>query len=256
MLQQPFFTVQQNNGLVLPSSISGLQLWLESNSNIVLGGSNVLSWTDKTSGIVYTQATPANRPPYLTNELNGLPVVNFTSSPITLLGGSSALLNNATGATAFIVFRPNALPASNVPVFYISTGTNAGSTRFALQITAGQKMVLAGRRLDADGLATLTSLTNFSTSNYQIVCIDYNPVNTTANIFYNNPTTADINTTTFSTAGSNMSATNGLQTSLGSANSGNFSNVRIADTLLYNRLLTSTERQNVFAYLNDRFKVY
>jgi hypothetical protein len=256
MLQQPYFTVQQNNGLVLPSSISGLQLWLESSTNITLNSGNVSSWIDKTQSINYAQAVALNQPPYLTNEVNGLQALNFTGLLVTLAGGNTNLLNNANGLTAFFVIKPNAVPLSNTIAFYVSTGTTIGSARFALQLTTGQKFQAVLRRDDADSSSTLASAKNFSTANYQIVCIQYNASTRAGNIYINNPNTADVTSATFGTVGTNISATNGLGTNIASANGSTVGNTRIADTLLFNRSLTLTERQNMFAYLNDRFRVY
>ena len=256
MLQQPFFTVQQNNGLVLPSSISGLQLWLESSTNITLNSGNVSSWIDKTQSINYAQATALNQPPYLTNEINGLQALNFTGSPITLGSGSTNLLNNASGATLFAVVKANAIPGTSSVVFYISSGTAIGSSRFALQLISTQRFQIATRRADADGLSTLPSNSAFSLTNYQIVCVQYDAGTRTANFYINNPNTADVTSTTFGTAGSNFSATNSLGTNIASANASTFANVKVADTLLFNRSLTLTERQQMFEYLNDRFRVY
>jgi hypothetical protein len=250
------FFRQYQRKIPSPSSIAGLQLWLESSTNITLNSGNVSSWVEKTQSINYAQGTALNQPPYLTNEVNGLQALNFTGSPITLAGGSTNLLNNATGATLFAVVKANAIPGTSSVIFYISSGTAIGSSRFALQLISTQRFQIAGRRMDGDSLSTFPSNSAFSLTNYQIVCVQYDVVTRTVSFYINNPNTADATSTAFGTVGSNFSATNSLGTNLASANASTFANTRIADTLLFNRSLTLTERQNIFNYLNARFRVY
>lgn len=60
-----------------PNSLSGLEMWLRSDSGIVLNGGAVETWTNLANSNDATQATASLRPVMATSGLNGLPTVRF-----------------------------------------------------------------------------------------------------------------------------------------------------------------------------------
>jgi hypothetical protein len=256
MYQYPYFATEKNNSGSSPADISGLQLWLESNTNVTIA-TGVSSWVDRASSINYAQVTGASQPTYNATEKNGKGILSFTGSPSQSLTVSNPpLLNNASGFTLFTVIQPLSVPVSNSNAFYISIGTSVGSARLALQLLSTSKIRFFVRRADVDGASSLDSLSNYSISAFQIVCLQYDASSRTGRIFTNNPITADnSNTSTFGSVGTNISATNS-QISTVAVNGGSPYNGKHGDILLYNKALNDIERTNVFNYLNNRFNVY
>jgi hypothetical protein len=82
---------------------SGCSFWLRAdyglNTNVDL--QNISSWTDFVSGDIFTQTTLANQPTFLASDslYNNLPVVNFSSSAMSLL---NTKLSNIGRTIAFI----------------------------------------------------------------------------------------------------------------------------------------------------------
>jgi hypothetical protein len=256
MYQYPYFATEKNNSGSSPADISGLQLWLESNSGITID-TGVSNWASRVGSTAYAQATGGNQPAYNATELNSKGILTFTGASTHNLGISSpVLLNNASGLTLFVCVRLSSVPVSNSLGYYLSTGTSAAAARLALQFLSTNKTRFVLRRADADGASTLDSITNFSTSAFQIICLQYNASSRTGQIYVNNPIVADnSNTSTFGTAGSNISATNPQISTIGINGMIPF-NGKHGDILLYNRALNDVERTNVFNYLNNRFNVY
>jgi hypothetical protein len=87
-----------------PDSIAGLQVWLKADAIVAADGSSVTTWDDSSSANHdFTQGTAGSRPTYQTNELNGLPVVRFDGTDDSMLGGDlSASFPSA--ATLFTVY--------------------------------------------------------------------------------------------------------------------------------------------------------
>lgn len=161
-----------NSGPVLsfnPASIAGCQLWLDaadSSSILMDSSSNVSLWIDKSgNGNTVTQDTSANQPTYVTNVVNGNPVIRFNGTSHVLqttsftslgtnsvsfwlvernlsnLGGGGAPFSFNSGPNNGIVFQnnnglqplPNSVPyTSSVAriVFYNRTNTGSGDTTY------------------------------------------------------------------------------------------------------------------------------
>ena len=87
-----------------PVKISGCQLWLDSTRGITLSSSNVTNWSDlsgNSRGIL--QETDNNRPTYVTNSVNGRPIVRFDGTNDYLASGTITGLDNMRGFTVFLV---------------------------------------------------------------------------------------------------------------------------------------------------------
>lgn len=94
-----------------PTDYAGLLLWLRSDLQVVVTGSNVDGWTDQSgNGNDYAAPSPATAPTFTTNALNGKSGVSFAPAPAKprLLVGSGLTLT--TGITVFVVARIAAPP--------------------------------------------------------------------------------------------------------------------------------------------------
>jgi hypothetical protein len=163
----PFYSVRPHLRAFQPIDVPGCALWLDAadSSTITLNGSTVSSWADKSgNGNIVTQATSANQPTYVTNVVNGNPVLRFNGTShvlqktsFTSLGTNSVSfwlvernLSNSGGGAPFsfnsgpnngIVFQnnnglqplPNSVPyTSSVAriVFYNRTNTGSGDSGY------------------------------------------------------------------------------------------------------------------------------
>lgn len=72
-----------------PDTIPGLVLWLDANQGVTLVGGGVSQWDDQSSsGNDFSQASAGNRPTYSSLAINGHPSIQFDGSvPQWLLGG-------------------------------------------------------------------------------------------------------------------------------------------------------------------------
>jgi len=88
-----------------PASITGLQLWLESDSITGSDGDAVSTWVNQAGSVDATQATADNKPLYKV-AANGLPAsVRFDGSNDFLTLGSDASLNTSDTITWVILYR-------------------------------------------------------------------------------------------------------------------------------------------------------
>lgn len=153
-----------------PANIEGLSLWLDANdaSTITLNGSTVSQWDDKSgNGYNVSNANASTQPDYLTTGFNGKPTLQVTGGDF-LDGGTTALGRNVGGITCAIVgLHPAGQTfASNANEVFISAAGNVGSTtRFATSPNAtsgatADRYAIAGRRLDSDGFASVSSTTD------------------------------------------------------------------------------------------------
>lgn len=86
-----------------PLSIAGLQLWLDAGQGITLNGSNVSQWNDLSgNGNHAVQLNAGYQPAYVTNQLNGKPIIRFTDQKYFNL--PLTIKNNQT---FFIVWKKN-----------------------------------------------------------------------------------------------------------------------------------------------------
>lgn len=109
-----------------PSYIStGLDLWLDASdsSTITLNGSTVSQWSDKSgNNRHFTQPTAANQPGYLTDGLNGCPILTFDGVNDFLDGGN--ILPATNGITTFLMVRQKTITTtSSAPYFSRISGT-------------------------------------------------------------------------------------------------------------------------------------
>jgi len=107
----------------LPFSIAGLQMWLDADdaATITLNGSNVSEWRDKSgNGYHATQATSANQPAFTSSGLNGRAVLTFAGSPEELLTS----LSLSAPYSVIAVVKEDARHIG--PYFGPTTSTNLG----------------------------------------------------------------------------------------------------------------------------------
>jgi|SRR5579872_3412726 len=122
-----------------PRQIGSLVLWLDASdpsANGVLpsNGSSLATWKDKsTSGNNATQSTGANQPIFNTNQVNGLPAINFNGTTSFMNPGFNNFPSGSGARTIFCVTTISSL----VQGYFFSHGVDLTSQRLSLGIFNG-----------------------------------------------------------------------------------------------------------------------
>lgn len=207
-----------------PNDITGLQLWLKADA--ITGLSNnaaVSTWNDSSgNGNNAAQATSGDQPSYETNQINGLPAVNFNGS------GDFLTVPSLTGQTIFVVlnhadgttFTNYRRVVDNGDTFgYSIFGVNGGSqynpTALPRGITASNFWVNGTNTLSAAPLSSNKIISAIATS-------------------------ASTNT-------------NWIGTYTGTGNQTMYGD--IAEVLIYNDALSTAQRQAVENYLGTKYNI-
>lgn len=208
-----------------PADLSGLTLWLKGDAITGASDGDALgSWTDSSgSGHPTTQSTGSKKPIYKTSILNGLPVVRFDGLTQTM----SASFTLAQPVT--VVVAANYRSARNTNDTLID-GFTVNTMRL-FRITTGIKMYAGafGPEVTLDPQA------------WHIYSAVFNGTNSSLE--------ADSSTTFTGNAGT--ASPGGIW--LASAADVEPGPVDIAELVLYNRALSSTEKSNVISYLQSKY---
>lgn len=231
-------------GAFVPTSITGLVLWVKADSLALSDGDPVSTWTDSsTQGNNLTQATGANQPTYKTAIVNGKPVVRFNGTSTFLSHADNASLSPAA-ISVFIVAKTNAAPLSGNRILL----EKELSFRFITSETSTANIaVRLGTSGTAWGSGGFTGTTALTTS-FSLWEMTYNAVSDLE--FYVNGTTAG------SGAPSGDIFDNTSTLYLGCYNATDFFwDGDVAEVLIYNSALSTTNRQSVENYLTTKYSL-
>jgi hypothetical protein len=247
--QQPMF--HAHNNLFIPSVINGCRLWLDASdsSTITKDGSNKVSqWNDKSIyGNNITQSTSANQPVFLSNTLNGLPVVSF--------GGSNVFMSSASG---FGTNNSLSGPAT-MTVFYIykkTISTNGGV--FGWGLTANTLQAFGFYDDGSLSAYAYAGANNYYTSTpstatwYLSLYKKAGAAVNTSSAFRNG---VDVSTSGHSVSNSNINGTASFNLGRWSDYSSNTLNGYIAEVIIYNRSLSTVETTQVESYLKSKWGI-
>ena len=232
---------------------SSLALWLDASdsSTITLNGSTVSAWADKSSnGYDMSQGTAANQPAYVTNALDGKPVIR-TDGNDRLDNITSSLFRNVGVATWVAVAKyPVATGQGNAALLMCTRGDANNSTRFMLTANpspGGAFMGVAGRRLDTDLFQALASSTPRIVDTWFLEIGQADYANAQVNHWTNG--TQDITGAVFQTAG-NTEDTDPLSVNVfGSTNILAPNGTEIAEGIAIEGPLSTDDRQKLEGYL-------
>jgi len=223
--------------LFSPASLSGLSLWLKADAGVTLSGSNVTSWADQSgNGNNATPLEGLDSPTYQANSINSKPSIYFDFS--------------------FLQIPTNSIGNSgNISIF------------IALDYTGGEVILNKG-----DGASYAGSEWEISTANgfgYVDISAEQWKYSTytqgtglqllggiaTAGVFQ-----VAINGTNVGTPPDAPSQLNPISQNIGIGGCGQGTlvnaNMNVAEIIIYNRAVTSTERQQVESYLNTKYAIY
>jgi hypothetical protein len=233
-----------------PANLSGLSLWLKADAGVTLSGSNVTAWADQSGN--GNNATPVvDNPIYNISDLNSKPTISLTSMSDYVERVFSISINplGVAGSTAFSVqYVEDVCGAGddNGPIFgnFGSSGTQSHypygqdcSVYDAFATTSRKDALTPPTAITATWSIYSVHSTNGEWKDYvNGALMHFDSYNT-----YNN-----------SIGGDDTTLYIGKQTG-----AGNFSlKGKVAEVIVYNRVLTTPERQQVEAYLNTKYAIY
>lgn len=231
-------------------------LWLSAdnqvfnNAGTTLASStdNVQQWNDRSGNADHaSQAVAANRPNYITNVLNGLPIIRFSAGNDHLM---STTVSTANVASVWAVAAYASLPSSNPGVLIgapAGTGTNvgAGSKSIGMWVSSAAGTRVWGRGIQSNATSRdISTVTTLNVSTYYIINTIYRAA-TSINQFVNN-----------AAAGNNNSHNGTLSswTDVTIGRQGNESwNGDIAEVIFYNTEVNSAQRIIIDNYLSAKY---
>ena len=224
----------QKIGAFTPLAVSGCVLWLDAadTSSMVMNGSTVSQWNDKSGrGFNMTQPTAGNQPTRAVGA-NGNTILTFTQSSSTVLSNTSfpALIGSGQ-ATYFLVEYNMTAPTGNPGPFGYSSGPN-----FAL-IMQYNPGFTGGLQPFQSGVSSFTS----ATPRLDFLYKANNGTNVIGYINGNLQTVSDTSSGTYSGTFYVGFATNGYI-------SGN-----ICELVVYTSTLSTLQRQQVEGYLAQKW---
>jgi hypothetical protein len=225
-----------------PPSISGMKLWLKADALVLNDGDAVGTWADSSANANDAmQATAANKPTFKTNIVNGKPVVRFdgVNDYLNLPNAFSGL----TAAEVFIVLRlANDPPAVDTKTGLWTFGSDAQNTHFPYT---------DGVVYDQFG-TTARKNTGDPTTDFAAAFRLYNVVSQAGEW------TSRINTTQhYTTATNTVGFTTAPLLGYGNVGGGNYYlDGDVAEALLYDSVLSGSNRASVENYLNGKYALY
>lgn len=239
-----------------PANITGLSLWLKADAGVTLSGSDVTAWADQSgNGRNATPNDPTNKPLFNASDKNGKPTISLTS-----IGEAERVFTissnplGASGSTAFSVqYVENVCDESdtNGPIFGNFGANIDGDPQYQSHYPYGPDCLVYdcfATTLRKDALTSPVSISDawsiysvHSTSGEWKNYVNGALMHSDSSNTYNN-----------SIGGDDTTLYIGQQTGLGTYSLKG----KVAEVIVYNRVLTTEERQQVEAYLNDKYAVY
>ena len=223
----------------LPSSLGGLSLWLKADAGVTLDGSNVTAWADQSGN--GKNATAIEYPTYSASAINSKPALVFANNAYLT---TSNIFNGSNPRTMFAVYYIDSENYSNTVIAQSNEDSTDMGTYFMLQsrIDQDSSPYLAGYVDDLSGPPYVNQELLLGMADYD---------GTTARLFKNG---------TLVDSGAKTYETHNGELYIGACNINGsvveFFAGKIAELVVYNRVLTTSERQQVEAYLNSKYQIY
>jgi len=238
-----------------PDNLSNVVAWYDAAAITGLSNNDPVStWADLSSSGWNASSSTGNRPTYITNAQNSLPIVRFSGSNHLSLG-SRDLFRNVGGGTIYAVTKDAAI--TTLSVVFIGS-TPSGGFRLGLQSGGGgsgnnDKFRAVGRRLDADSARGAAS-TQTVTTNWTIFGGVADWTGSVLTLYVN--AEVDGQDTSFHSGGNTSNtATNFAATCIGAidTNNSNAFNGDIAEILVVHEALSTGDRQKLEGYLAHKW---
>jgi hypothetical protein len=229
-------TVQIQFSSWQPTFISGLALWLDAadRNSLILSGSNVNQWRDKSGNGNNTTTQTSNNPTYQQNNLNGQATIGFQSSSDGLVITSNNFnMSSFPSLCYFIVIRPSSTQPNTTFAGILSTDTLN---------QYGRSLGLGTGNWQQEYYSNFQNITPYTANVWAIVSLQFNSTVST---------TLAVNGITFTatpTAFGNN--TQGLKIGSYSSTYSSFNaNFDTGEILIYGANITTAQRQQIEGYL-------
>lgn len=218
-----------------PTAITGCKLWLDASQITGLNdGDKVANWPDMSgNGYNATQSTSAQQPVYKANFVSGKPAISFDGADDVLIGTMQAL--GTSNATYFQIFRQRNMTGENVTLFVGTAGVPKGCSqpyhnagKFGYSGWGDDYTSTVAIPVDTWCQETMTR-DGANIKDYASGTINF----------------------TFAHSGNNNVA--GTFSIGGVTNNTRYATAYIAETIIYNSLLSDSNRLKVEAYLNWKY---
>lgn len=244
------FTFSAGRGIFYPTQVPGMTFWIDANDPNGTGFQNANSssmgtFVDKSPQQTnLTQGTGANQPIYMTNQLNGLPVVSFTGVNF----GTESIMTTAN-ANPFKSFGNG-----TVSVFIVASANAAGSSIMVSNTYSSSNQFYFNPNAAVGGNPLLWQFGNSSSggslsgtgatfNTYYVWNLIVNTSSPLMQVFQNGSLLASQNTA------SSFNPT-GLFLFFGAAQ-----NFNIAEVIFYNLIPTTNQQAMVTKYLRDKWGI-
>ncbi|MBS1954390.1 MAG: chitobiase/beta-hexosaminidase C-terminal domain-containing protein [Cyanobacteria bacterium SZAS-4] len=225
---------------------TGLVTWLKSDYGVTTSGSNVTNWTDFSGlGNSASQATSTKQPTFVTNAVNGFPALSFdgTSDYMQLPSGMAGF----AGATIYIVANPTTITLARRLLDFGSGVTNNNNltvSEFVSGANKGSSLV----SYNGSTSSIVSSTTGLTASTFQV--LEYLQNGSNVGTLFTNGTQTATGTVT------NINNVTRSTNVIGAAcNNNDWFSGSIAEILVYNTALSSTDRGNVQTYLKNKYGI-
>lgn len=257
--RHPFFRIRPHLRNFQPIDFNSCQLWLDAadSSSITLSGTKVTQWNDKSgNAYIFTQTTSGFQPTYSTASLNGLNTITFTSANTTyLVGTASTNFMRTNSLSVYGVFRTND-QNSGASVFAKSlAGGAAGRILYGVRDSGTPGLINSGIGTSGSNAYANNVSDTYTADAWRVHGFVSDRSGWTTTLFQNGSLIA----TTTITADTTTNLTNAFPMLVGAYNNssgganppqaGYYLNGGIAEILVFNSALTTSQREEVESYL-------
>ncbi len=240
-----------------PGGVAAAKVWLRADEQVYVDAGTTLATNGQTiqqwntlggiTGATASQSTAGNRPTYVTNVANGNPVVRFATTKFLDFGSLGVLATSDLMMS--MTFRPATITGGTISDnlgSYMLDRTTATTPRTSLKLLSTNKIAFQ-ERTDAGTVDGPVTTSNVSTTTMQIVDF-YRRYASQYGITYNGALEATLTET-----GGNLTFPTPRLGALQSGAAGLDGD--ISEFILYNRDITSTERNRIDSYLAIKYGV-
>lgn len=240
-----------------PDDIANLIAWYKSDAGVTITGSGVSTWANQAaSGSNYnlTQGTDANRPVVDSGAINGYPALRGDGSNdyLEITGTGLNLTQNVSGVSEFYVVKIPGVTSTNKSLLSISSGTSTTAGRANVSTTPTNKLTVSGRRLDADSnQSVLTADNAYTSATWYYLTAIFDWANSNVDVWLSG--VSKISNTSFQTDGNTSNTASQRIRLFQNVGGVDPSDCSIAELVVYQRAVNSTERGQVETYLKDKY---
>jgi hypothetical protein len=264
-IENPYVSLKPHLRIFQPTDIAGCVVWLDGadQSTLTLSGSNITAWRDKTVFKNNVNSISATAPTYNSADSS----VNFVASSGTFMRGTMS----QTYSNSVSVFVVASIATQSTPSFPrlsmlgLSTTANSILIGQQLYVDGGNPRVITYLPTNTNpvgqGTNIMTLISNVTYGTRQVITNVSSYIGTTytiSTLLNGNPQNTSVSTTsgTFTANSANVASYNKYSLANypdAASTTGDSYNGKIFEYLVFNRVLTTAERQQVEGYLTDKW---